>query len=364
MVDFHRDVHCLLGLPFDAVDMAGALQRVRKAAIERVPCFISTPNLNFLIGCRADSGFRDSVVHSDLSIADGMPLVWMARLLAVPITQRVAGSDLFAQLGKGLTAPLRVYFFGGAPGVAQTACQRLNEAAPGLVCAGFESPGFGSIADMSGDQSIEKINASRPDFLVVSLGAKKGQAWIEHNRARIAAPVISHLGAVVNFIAGTVKRAPGWVQKSGLEWLWRIKEEPGLWRRYFRDGLALLDLLVTRVVPYAWFLRRRQVDADELAKAAVDMKEDAQCCVVHLRGAWTKRNIGPLRDCFAKAVVAGQDVRLEMSGVTYIDSAFVGLVTLLHGHQQQHNRQLQISSPREPVRRVLRYCCAEYLGLK
>ena len=109
---------------------------------------------------------------------------------------------------------------------------------------------------------------------------------------------------MVNFIAGTVKRAPGWVQKSGLEWLWRIKEEPGLWRRYFGDGLALLDLLVTRVVPYAWFLRRRQVDADELAKAAVDMKEDAQCCVIHLRGAWTKRNIGPLRDCFANAVLA------------------------------------------------------------
>jgi len=364
VVDFHRDVYCLLGLPFDAVDMAAAVKRVRRSATERIPCFISTPNLNFLIGCRADARFRDSVVHSDLSIADGMPLVWIARLLGLPIKERVAGSDLFAQLGKGLANPLKVYFFGGPPGVAQTACRRLEKVAPGLVCAGFESPGFGSIAAMSGDNSISQINASGADFLVVSLGAKKGQAWIEHNRARITAPVISHLGAVVNFIAGTVKRAPGLLQKTGLEWLWRIKEEPALWRRYFGDGLALLNLLATRVLPYAWFLRRHRTSAAELAAAAAEIKDDAHFCVVHLRGAWTERNIAPLRDCFASAVMADKDVRLEMSGVNYVDSAFVGLVTLLHGHQQQNNRQLLISSAREPVRRVLRYCCAEYLDLK
>lgn len=364
MVDFHRDVYCLLGLPFDAVDMAAAVNRVRHAAAERVPCFISTPNLNFLIGCRADARFRDSVVHSDLSIADGMPLIWIARLLGLPIKERVAGSDLFAQLGKGLVNPLSVYFFGGPPGVAQTACQRLEKVAAGLRCAGFESPGFGSVAAMSGDDSIQKINASGADFLVVSLGAKKGQAWIQHNRARITAPVISHLGAVVNFIAGTVRRAPRLLQKAGLEWLWRIKEEPALWRRYFGDGLALLNLLATRVLPYAWFLRRHRTNAAELAAAAVEIKDDTQFCAIRLRGAWTERNIAPLRDCFAKAVTIGKDVRLDMSGVTYVDSAFVGLVTLLHGHQQQHGGQLLIASVREPVRRVLRYCCAEYLDLK
>lgn len=361
MVDFNRDVYCLLGLPFDAVNMAQAVRRVREAATQRVPCFLSTPNLNFLIGCREDSAFRDSVVHSDLSIADGMPLVWIARMLGIPIRQRVAGSDLFEQLGKGPAAPLSVYFFGGVPGVAQTACRRLREVAPGLVCAGFDSPGFGSVAAMSGDESIAKINASGADFVVVALGAKKGQAWIERNRARIAAPVISHLGAVLNFVAGTVNRAPSWIQKIGLEWLWRIKEEPALWRRYLGDGLALLNLLATRVLPYAWFLRSHQTDAAELAAAAAETKEDARCCVVRLRGAWTMRNIGPLRECFAKAIGAGKDMRLEMGGVTHVDSAFVGLIMLLHGHQQRQQRRLSIASAREPVRRILRYCCAEYL---
>ena len=363
MVDFQRNVYCLLGLPFDAVDQAGAVKRVRDAAIRRDRCFMSTPNLNFLIGCRTDAGFRDSVVHSDLSIADGMPLVWIARALDLPIRERVAGSDLFEQLGSDGTHPLSVYFFGGLPGIAQMACERLNERAPGLVCAGYESPGFGSVAAMSTEETIARINASGADFVVVALGAKKGQAWIEHNRARITAPVISHLGAVLNFVAGTVNRAPARLQTSGLEWLWRIKEEPALWRRYFGDGLALLNLLGTRVVPYIWFLQRHRPNPGELARAAIDMEEDVHRCIVRLHGAWTKQNDVPLRECFTAAARTGKDVRLEMGDVSYVDSAFVGLVMLLQGHLQEQHRQLLVVSPQKSVQRVFRYCCAEYLGV-
>ncbi len=158
--------------------------------------------------------------------------------------------------------------------------------------------------------------------------------------------MISHLGAVLNFVAGNVNRAPAWMHNIGLEWLWRIKEEPALWRRYFGDGLALLTLMVTHVLPYAWYLRRHTPDAGELETATAETKEEGQHFVVHLRGAWTQRNIAPLRDCFSKAVLAGKDVRLEMSGVTYVDSAFVGLVILLQGHQTQHGKRLLIDSLR------------------
>ena len=363
MVDFHRHVYCVLGLPFDAVDMAGAIQHVQEAAAQRIPCFMSTPNLNFLIGCLTDGRFRDSVIHSDLSIADGMPLVWIARLLDIPIRERVAGSTLFDLLRGGSGKQLSVFFFGGPDGVAEAACRRLRLEDKGLTCVGYESPGFGSIEEMSSDGIVQRINASKADFLVVALGAKKGQAWIEHNRARIAVPVISHLGAVLNFVAGIVNRAPAWMHNIGLEWLWRIKEEPPLWRRYFGDGLVLLILLVTRVFPYAWYLRRHKPNADELEMATAETKAEGQHYVVHLRGAWTQRNIAPLRDCFSKAALTGKDVRLKMGGVTYVDSAFVGLVILLQGHQKQQGRQLLIVSPQKQVRRVIRYCCAEYLCL-
>ena len=341
--------------------MANAVQRVRDAVAKRAPCIVSTPNTNFLIGCLEDSEFRDSVIRSDLNMADGMPLVWIARLLGIPIQERVAGSGLFEQLRKDTSAPLLVFFFGGKDGVAEAACRQLNAEPSGLSCVGFESPGFGSIEDLSSDSTIAKINASKADFVVVSLGAKKGQSWIERNRARLSAPVISHLGAVVNFVAGTVNRAPTWMQRSSLEWLWRIKEEPKLGRRYFKDGLALFTLLVTRVLPYAWYLQRQKVGADQLATASLETIEQEQYHIVRLRGRWTQQNLSPLRDCFAKAVLPGKDVKLEMSGITYVDSAFVGLVILLRSYQMRHGRGLLIMPTPTPVQRVIRYCCAEYL---
>ena len=95
MDDFDRNVYCLLGLPLDAVGMAEAVRRVRAAATEGNRCFLSTPNLNFLIACQADPAFRDSVIPSDLSVTDGMPLVWLARLLGLPIGERVPTSIVF-----------------------------------------------------------------------------------------------------------------------------------------------------------------------------------------------------------------------------------------------------------------------------
>ena len=245
-VDFDREVYCVLGLPVDAVDMDGAVAAVRRAAASGRRCMVSTPNLNFLAGALSDPAFRDSVLESDLCLADGMPLVWVARALGLPIRSRVAGSDLFAALAKHPGPPLRVYFFGGPDGAAQAACERVNANAHGLRCVGFDSPGFVSIEAMSDAPRIARINGSGAQFVVAALGARKGQAWLRHNRAQLRAPVLCHLGAVVNFAAGRVRRAPAWLQRLGLEWLWRIGQEPALWRRYAGDGLALLRLMATR----------------------------------------------------------------------------------------------------------------------
>ena len=359
--DFNREVHCLLGLPFDAITMEGAEQKIRIAIAGRSPCFLSTPNLNFLIAAQTDIAFRNSVINSDLSIVDGMPLVWISRLLGIPIRERVAGSALFDVLRNDSGKLVSVFFFGGPEGAAEAACRKLNLEGRGLSCVGFESPGFGSVEEMSSEAIILHINASNADFLVVSLGAKKGQAWIEHNKSRITVPVYSHLGAVVNFVAGTVKRAPEWMQNTGLEWLWRIKEDPALWRRYYRDGLALIKLMASRVFPYAWFLLRHKPDENQLMTAVIETAEDEKNYVIRLGGAWSSQNLAPLRKCFSKAVQAEKGVRLEMRGVTYVDSAFVGLVMLLHGHQINYGRPLQFVLLSEHVHRMIKYCGAEFL---
>jgi N-acetylglucosaminyldiphosphoundecaprenol N-acetyl-beta-D-mannosaminyltransferase len=358
--DFNREVHCLLGLPLDAVDLPGAETRIRMAAERNARYFLSTPNVNFLVNSRTDEAFRRSVVNSDLSVADGMPLVWLAKLLGVPIRSRVAGSSLFEALRSRADKPLSVYFFGGPDGVAEAAARRLDLGGNGLICVGYASPGFGSVEEMSAEAYIAHINAAKPDLLVVSLGARKGQAWIERNRARLEVPVVSHLGAVLHFAAGSVKRAPRWMQAAGLEWLWRIKEQPVLWWRYLGDGFALLRLFATRALPYAWY-QRRQLAAAQLGPARIEVREEAQSTVLRLRGPWSGANLARLRRAFRHAVRAGKHVRLEMGAVTHVDSAFVGLTMLLEAHQRNLGRQFRIASLAKAARRVFDYCCAEYL---
>ena len=290
-----------------------------------------------------------------------MPIVWIARLLGIPIRERLAGSDVFEQLNTASPPRLAVYFFGGLEGVAETACERLNAESSGLRCVGFKYPGFASVQEMSSEENIAAINVSGADFLVVSLGAKKGQSWIELNRTRILVPVISHLGAVVNFVAGGVDRAPIWIQRSGLEWLWRIKEEPGLWRRYTSDGLMFFKLLLTRVIPYAWFMFWHRPKDRELDSAAIELFDDGTRIIIRLRGAWEQKNLSPLRECFSSSALAGRNVQIELDQVTYVDSAFIGLLLLLYGDRKQQGKQLSVRNLKRRVRQIFRYGCAEYL---
>lgn len=358
--DFSRDVHCVLGLPFDAVDMTETERRVVDSVMRRSPCFLSTPNLNFAIGCLSDHDFRSSVIHSDLSIADGMPLVWLSRLLGVPIRERVAGSTLFERLRSRSGAPIRVFFFGGPDGVAEAACKRLTAGNSGLTCAGFLSPGFGSIDDMSTPDVICRINQSAADFVVVALGARKGQAWIERNRKDLSAPVISHLGAVVNFVAGTLRRAPVWMQRYGLEWLWRIREEPALLRRYVMDGKVFLSLLLTRVLPCAWRLYRIRANSVPTAPAleVLDAREEL---IVRLSGGWTARHLAPLRQCFTSIAASGKAVRVDLAGVSAVDMAFFGLLLLLYGAQPRGITRLSCGPMSTELRKMFVYSGCEFL---
>ena len=257
-----RDVICLCGFLLDRITLADTMRVVHEAVRNRSRLFISTANMDFLTISLKDSVFRQALLDSDLCVADGMPLVWMSRLLGARLPERVTGADLFEQLSQEPTPsghhPVKVFFFGGLPGAAQTACERLNTHSLGMVCVGVEMPGFGRIEDMSTPDILERINASGADFLVVALSAIKAQQWIVHNLNALNVPVICDLGAVINFQAGHVKRAPAWLQHNGVEWLWRIKEEPGLWRRYWLEFKVLAILMSSRILPYAvWLMARR-----------------------------------------------------------------------------------------------------------
>ncbi|MEP7301474.1 MAG: WecB/TagA/CpsF family glycosyltransferase [Caldimonas sp.] len=360
--DFTRDVRCVLGLTFDCVSESGAEQVLRRAIAARRRCFVSTPNLNFVVASLADPEFRDSVLQSDLSLADGWPIVAISRLTCADLPERVAGSSLFARLTRSAERPaIAVYFFGGPDGAARQACERLNIAAQGVAGVGFNFPGFGSAEEMSGAERLQRINAARPDFLVVALPAKKGQVWIRRNLEAIEAPVISNLGAVVNFAAGTVSRAPPWVQACRLEWLWRIKEEPSLWRRYLRDGRVFLGLVLTRALPAVFARRVSAREPRPPTPVSAVASEAAGRTVIRLAGAWSRANDAPLRALFARHAAARGSVSLDLAAVESLDSASIGLLALLYGWQVKIGAGWEIRSASAQVRRGFHAACADGL---
>lgn len=327
--DFTRAVVCVLGLPLDAVTIDEAVERIRAAAFGARRCFLSTPNLNFAMTALQDASFRDSVLHSDLSLVDGMPLVWIARLLGQPLRGRVSGSDLFEALHAHPGPPINVYIFGGPPGAAAQASERINRRGGGLRCVGSDAAGFGSVDELSDDERIDRINRSGAHFFMISIGAARGQQWIERNASRVNVPVLAHLGAVVNFEAGTLRRAPAWMRSFGLEWLWRIKEEPSLWRRYARDGTMASKVLLTRVLPDAIEARRKPATV----QAGVDVLRPAQRRVLKLHGDWRgTEHLALLRDALtALADESDTGLAVDLAGVTAIGSACTALLLLASG---------------------------------
>lgn len=349
-----------MGLPFDAVSEAGAEGVVRAAATSGRRCFVSTPNLNFAAACLGDAEFRQSVIESDLSIADGMPIVLLARLLRAPLPERVAGSGLFERLMRGpADRPLTAYFYGGEDGVAEQAAAALAPGRCGVACVGYASPGFSSVDAMSEPAHIDPINASGAQLLVVAVGARKGQAWLLRNRDRLQTPVLAYLGAVINFVAGTVRRAPRAMQRLHLEWLWRILQEPALWRRYWNDGKALVTVLLTQALPAAARLRWQAPTSAELASATLVAVDEPGVTRLRLTGAWSAANAAPLRAALAAAVEAGRAPVVDLSAATHLDSAVVGLLILASGVRPQPVVQ---ASP--AARRWLRWFGAEYLAAR
>jgi N-acetylglucosaminyldiphosphoundecaprenol N-acetyl-beta-D-mannosaminyltransferase len=332
-VDFSRDLCFLLGLPFDVIDLDTAVARIHAAVASRTRLFISTPNTNFVVAARHDAAFRDSVFHSDLSLMDGKPLVWAARLMGIPVPERVSGADVFEALRRPGSDPMSVYLFGGQPGVAARAAANINASQGPLKCVGFDKAGFGSVEDMSDDATIDRINASGADFLVVSLGAAKGQAWIEHNLPRLQVPVVSHLGAVVGFVAGSLKRAPPWMRRSGLEWLWRVKEEPHLWKRYVSDGLVFLRLLAFDVIPGA--LRRPiSNERPKYDRQICRISESETGMTMTLTGSLCSDELQSLKRLCQQSACEERQLTIDLSGVADLDNFCLAVLMQLQAYRR------------------------------
>lgn len=192
-----------------------------------------------------DLEFRNVYAAASLRLADGMPLLWGARLLGKPIAEKVSGSDLVGPLlARAARKGWRVYLLGAAPGVAEKAAAILRER-PGVHIVGVDAP-FLKDPRSAAERApiVAKIRDAAPDLILVAFGAPKQELFIHAARAELGSAVALGIGASLDFIAGNVSRAPRWISQNGLEWLYRLVKEPRrLWRRYLvRDPKFALIL--------------------------------------------------------------------------------------------------------------------------
>ncbi|WP_119072831.1 WecB/TagA/CpsF family glycosyltransferase [Aggregatilinea lenta] len=223
----------VLGVPLDAITFDGLLAQIDAWIVADDGLHqVCTVSPEFVMIAQDDPAFMQVLREADLCVADGIGLLFAARYLGKPLPQRVTGSDgvpLIAE--RAAREGWSLYLLGAAPGVAERAAQILTERYPGLRIAGTYA---GSPAPDEEADIVARVNASSADILLVAYGAPRQDVWIAHNRAHLETHVALGVGGTFDFIAGTVPRAPRWMQRLALEWLFRLIIQPWRWRRMLR----------------------------------------------------------------------------------------------------------------------------------
>jgi N-acetylglucosaminyldiphosphoundecaprenol N-acetyl-beta-D-mannosaminyltransferase len=306
----------ILGVPFDNVTTADAVAAIERMVASRRPHYLVTANVDFLTQAQGDGELRRILTNAHLVLCDGAPVVWASRLLGNRLPERVAGADLVPKLlAVAAQKKYRVFFLGATPESAEQAVARLRSQHPSLVIAGHYSPPFKSLLEMDHEDIKRRIREARPDMLFVAFGCPKAEKWIAMHYRELGVPMSAGVGATIDFLAGRVKRAPRWIQQAGMEWMFRLAQEPRrLWRRYARDFWV-----------FGW----------------------------RIFAQWAALSRGTA-DGLAKAIEhAGRRCILDLSGIHLIDSSGIGLLQVLQKKLQAEGRQLVLAAPSRGVQRAL-----------
>jgi exopolysaccharide biosynthesis WecB/TagA/CpsF family protein len=236
----------LLGVPIDPVDEGEAVGRLLAAVGAESLLQVCTVNLQFMVTARRQPAVAKALRGAGLNLADGAPVVWLSRLIGHPLPGRVAGSDLLPALAAHAEwSGTRLFLLGGQDGVAEEAAEELRRRHPRLRVTGTMEPPHATLDEMPDDEIIRRVAEAGADILLVGFGHPKQDLWIAANRHRLPVSVAIGVGGSFDLIAGRLRRAPRWARGSGLEWLYRLAQEPRrLGLRYATCAAWLVGVLV------------------------------------------------------------------------------------------------------------------------
>lgn len=248
----------ILGVGISAVNMEQALAIIDRWIANRDPHYVCVSTVHGVVECQRDEAVRRALNSSGLTTPDGMPLVWISRLRGFRHVRRVYGPDLMlAVCERSVARGYRHYLYGGHPGVAELLKVRLERRFPGVHIVGVDCPPFEPLTPEEDERAVQRMNAAHPDIVWVGMSTPKQDLWAAAHVGRLSAPVIIAVGAAFDFVSGRKRQAPRWMRNSGLEWLFRLLQEPRrLWRRYLIYNPLFIWLLLGQWLGF----RRYSVD--------------------------------------------------------------------------------------------------------
>lgn len=245
----------VLGVSINAISISDLLESTHEWIENKTYTYICVVPAHSIMDAYYDTDFRDILNSSGLTTPDGMSVVWILKLRGFKEVSRVYGPDIMLALcQRGVEKKYRHYFYGGEPGVAEVLAAQLTDRYNELQIAGTHSPPFRELTNEEDQEAVEMINSANPDIVWVGLNSPKQERWMTDHLGRIDAPVMIGVGAAFDFLSGNKPQAPGWMQRSGLEWLFRFLSEPRrLWPRYKHYPLfvwlVLLQILGLKKYP-------------------------------------------------------------------------------------------------------------------
>jgi N-acetylglucosaminyldiphosphoundecaprenol N-acetyl-beta-D-mannosaminyltransferase len=333
----------VLGLPLANVTASEAVDQIEQLILSGGTHQVATANLDFWSNSLNDVHLHRIIAGCSLVLPDGMPLVWISRLLGNPLKERVSGVDLVPQLAE-LSAKkgYGIYLLGGREGVAERATQVLQEMYPGVNIVGHHAPPLADLERMDHGDTLDRIRAAKPDILMVAFGNPKQEKWIRMHAKRLGVPVSIGIGGSMDMIIGNVQRAPKWMQRSGLEWLGRCMQEPSrLLPRYARNfkGIAVR-------LPMA--LMANLLQRPRRGPSAVNRTSDTGMVHLHIQGNLEAQTAAAIDRTVTGCVASGQLLVVHLRELEFASAQ--GLGALLDARQRLLASGLSLTLTGVPAR--------------
>ena len=340
----------ILGVPFDNVTTPETLAAIGKMIASGQPHYGATANVDFIVQAMKDVELRRILFDAHLVLADGMPIVWASKFLGNPLPERVTGSGMIPQLLElAEQKRWKVFFLGGTEQSVATAAEKTRAKHPKLQLVGAYSPPFKPLLEMDHADILRRLHETKPDIVLVAFGCPKQEKWINMNYRAAGVPFMVGVGATIDFLAGTFKRAPVWIQKSGTEWIFRMVQEPKRLASRYGTGLRVFTFAILKQLfrLHAW------LPSFQKSKGAEIVHDLQGNFVIQAPGRLGATEVKAFRDEWLRAVENGH-VMLDLSNTTFVDSTGIGLLIRLRKRARELGYEFYLIAPRPPVVAALR----------